>query len=228
VARELSSGNKCFCSGAFSHLEPRPIPRLFQETRRRSIPGAYAQDNYKVTSNLTLNLGLVTSYRSLHREPPPDESFRNPNVQRSFGSNWLFRVGYVGPTGARLPRLIRGNQPVLVPGVDASGDPRSKNKHGALWVIVVGDSFMNFRVIRTAASWIEETDWNFWPWSRRSHLALLASLPQHSGRSGKSDRSHPPPRACISNTVFAIRRPRILTPVTSSASAALCAVITSR
>jgi len=25
--------------------------------------------------------------------------------------------------------------------------------------------------------------------------ALLASLPQHSGRSGKLDRSHPPPRA---------------------------------
>jgi len=27
------------------------------------------------------------------------------------------------------------------------------------------------------------------------HWAALASLPQHSGRSGKLDRSHPPPRA---------------------------------
>lgn len=57
---------------------------------------------------------------------------------------------------------------------------------------------------------------------------LLASLPQHSGRCGRLDLSHPPPRACISNTVLAIRRPKILTAVTSSESAALWAVMTSR
>jgi hypothetical protein len=57
---------------------------------------------------------------------------------------------------------------------------------------------------------------------------LLTSLPQHSGRSGRLDLSHPPPRAWISNTVLAIRGPRIFTAVTSSESAALCAVITSR
>jgi hypothetical protein len=61
-----------------------------------------------------------------------------------------------------------------------------------------------------------------------NHGAALASLPQHSGRSGRLERSHPPPSACMSNTVFAIRRPRMLTAVTSSVSAALCAVITSR
>ncbi|MCU1253694.1 MAG: hypothetical protein JWQ49_6723 [Edaphobacter sp.] len=44
---------------------------------------------------------------------------------------------------------------------------------------------------------------------------LLTSLPQHSGRSGKLERSHPPPRAWTSKTVFAIRRPRILTAVSS-------------
>jgi hypothetical protein len=49
---------------------------------------------------------------------------------------------------------------------------------------------------------------------------LLTSLPQHSGRSGRLERSHPPPRAWISKTVFAIRRPRILTAVTSSPRAA--------
>ena len=57
---------------------------------------------------------------------------------------------------------------------------------------------------------------------------LLASLPQHYGRCGRLDLSHPPPRACISNTVLAIRRPKILTAVTSSESAALWAVMTSR
>jgi len=65
--------------------------------------------------------------------------------------------------------------------------------------------------------------------SFRAHLELLAtSFPQHSGRAGKLDRSHPPPRACIRSTAFAMRRPRMLTAVTSSESAAFCAVITSR
>src|SRR5271165_1660359 len=38
--------------------------------------------------------------------------------------------------------------------------------------------------------------------------ASLTSLPQHSGRAGKLERSHPPPRVWINNTVFAIRRPK--------------------
>jgi hypothetical protein len=35
------------------------------------------------------------------------------------------------------------------------------------------------------------------PFWQKSHFepVLLTSLPQHSGRSGKLDRSHPPPRA---------------------------------
>src|SRR6266851_4643035 len=54
-----------------------------------------------------------------------------------------------------------------------------------------------------------------------NHLeSLLTSLPQHSGRSGRLKRFHPPPSAWINKTVFAIRRPRILTAVTSSMRAA--------
>jgi hypothetical protein len=49
---------------------------------------------------------------------------------------------------------------------------------------------------------------------------LVTSLPQHSGRLGRLDRSHPPPRASINNTALAIRRPRIFTEVTSSDKAA--------
>ena len=36
------------------------------------------------------------------------------------------------------------------------------------------------------------------------YVPLLASLPQRSSLRGTIDRSHPPPSACISNTVFGI------------------------
>ncbi len=40
----------------------------------------------------------------------------NLSVQRSFGSNWLFEIGYVGTKGTKLPRFIEGNPAVFVPG----------------------------------------------------------------------------------------------------------------
>jgi outer membrane receptor protein involved in Fe transport len=40
----------------------------------------------------------------------------NLNVQRSFGKDWLFQVGYVGTSGTHLPRLIEGNPTVYYPG----------------------------------------------------------------------------------------------------------------
>jgi outer membrane receptor protein involved in Fe transport len=49
----------------------------------------------------------------------------NLNVQRSFGANWLFQIGYVGTTGVKLPRMIEGDPAVYVPGVDSSGNPLS-------------------------------------------------------------------------------------------------------
>lgn len=49
----------------------------------------------------------------------------NLNVQRSFGANWLFQVGYVGTTGVKLPRMIEGDPAVYIPGVDSSGNPLS-------------------------------------------------------------------------------------------------------
>jgi outer membrane receptor protein involved in Fe transport len=41
----------------------------------------------------------------------------NLNIQRSFGSDWLFDIGYVGTTGTKLPRFIEGNPAVYFPGV---------------------------------------------------------------------------------------------------------------
>lgn len=40
----------------------------------------------------------------------------NLNVQRSFGENWLFEIGYVGTTGVKLPRFVEGNPTIYVPG----------------------------------------------------------------------------------------------------------------
>jgi hypothetical protein len=49
----------------------------------------------------------------------------NLNIQRSFGADWLFQIGYVGTTGVRLPRFIEGNPAVFVPGLDSTGNPIS-------------------------------------------------------------------------------------------------------
>ena len=50
------------------------------------------------------------------------------NVQRSFGSNWLFEIGYVGTKGTRLPRFIEANPAVFVPGTK-NGQPISNSSN---------------------------------------------------------------------------------------------------
>jgi Carboxypeptidase regulatory-like domain/TonB dependent receptor len=47
------------------------------------------------------------------------------NIQRSFGSDLLFEIGYVGTKGTKLPRFIEGNPAIYIPGVDADGGPIS-------------------------------------------------------------------------------------------------------
>jgi hypothetical protein len=46
----------------------------------------------------------------------------NLNIQRSFGQDWLFQIGYVGTTGVKLPRFIEGDPPAFIPGV-ITNDP---------------------------------------------------------------------------------------------------------
>jgi hypothetical protein len=48
----------------------------------------------------------------------------NLNIERSFGSNWLLEVGYVGTKGTKLPRFIEGNPAAFVPG-ETNGQPNS-------------------------------------------------------------------------------------------------------
>jgi Carboxypeptidase regulatory-like domain/TonB dependent receptor len=48
----------------------------------------------------------------------------NLNIQKSFGSDWLAEIGYVGTKGTKLPRFIEGNPAVFVPG-ETNGQPNS-------------------------------------------------------------------------------------------------------
>lgn len=50
------------------------------------------------------------------------------NVQRSFGSNWLFEIGYVGTKGTHLPRFVEANPAVFVPGT-VNGQPISNSSN---------------------------------------------------------------------------------------------------
>ncbi len=51
------------------------------------------------------------------------------NIQRSFGEDLLFEVGYVGTKGTKLPRFIEGNPAIYIPGVDSSGNPISTSSN---------------------------------------------------------------------------------------------------
>ncbi|HVO62402.1 MAG TPA: TonB-dependent receptor [Terriglobales bacterium] len=37
-------------------------------------------------------------------------------LQKSFGADWLYSIGYVGTTGTKLPRFIEGNPTIYIPG----------------------------------------------------------------------------------------------------------------
>jgi hypothetical protein len=46
----------------------------------------------------------------------------NLNVQRAFGSDWLFEAGYIGTKGTHLPRFIEGNPTTFEPGDSPQDD----------------------------------------------------------------------------------------------------------
>lgn len=63
-------------------------------------------------TNLTLDAKL----------PLPYAQDWDLNIQRSFGANLLFQIGYVGTKGTKLPRFIEGNPAIYVPGVSTPGN----------------------------------------------------------------------------------------------------------
>lgn len=74
-------------------------------------PGTFA----KPLTNLTLAPNL----------PLPYAQDWDLNIQRSFGSDLLFEIGYVGTKGTKLPRFVEANPAIYIPGVDANNKPIS-------------------------------------------------------------------------------------------------------
>lgn len=74
------------------------------------LKGAYSTP----LTNLTLSQSLTLPYTQ-------DWDL---NVQRSFGSDFLFEIGYVGTKGTHLPRFVEGNPAVFASGM-ANGQPIS-------------------------------------------------------------------------------------------------------
>ena len=77
-------------------------------------PGTFS----KPLTNLTLSPTLTLPYTQ-------DWDL---NLQESFGSDWLFEIGYVGTKGTHLPRFIEANPAVFVPGY-VDGQPISNSSN---------------------------------------------------------------------------------------------------
>ena len=76
------------------------------------VPGAFSTP----LTNLTLAPNMTLPYSQEW----------NLNLQRSFGRDYLFEIGYVGTKGTHLPRFIEGNPAIFVPGY-VNGQPISNS-----------------------------------------------------------------------------------------------------
>ena len=77
-------------------------------------PGTFSPDLTNLTLSPTLTLPYTQDW--------------DLNLERSFGSNWLLEVGYVGTKGTHLPRFIEANPAVFVPGT-VNGQPISNSSN---------------------------------------------------------------------------------------------------
>jgi hypothetical protein len=99
-------------------LQPPPtLPLNFQDPYRGNppAPGTFATP----LTNLTLDANLSLPYTQ-------DWDL---NVQRSFGNDLLFEIGYVGTKGTRLPRFIEGNPTVYIPGQSSPDNADQRRIH---------------------------------------------------------------------------------------------------
>ena len=79
-----------------------------------AMPGTFSPDLTNLTLSPTLTLPYTQDW--------------DLNLQRSFGSDWLFEIGYVGTKGTHLPRFIEANPAVFVPGY-VNGQPISNSSN---------------------------------------------------------------------------------------------------
>ena len=77
-------------------------------------PGTFSKPLTNLTLSPTLSLPYAQDW--------------DLNLQQTFGSNYLFEIGYVGTKGTRLPRFIEANPAVFVPGY-VDGQPISNSSN---------------------------------------------------------------------------------------------------
>ena len=100
----------------------------------------------------------------------------NLNLQRSFGSDWLFEVGYVGTNGVRLPRFIEANPAVYYPGVSTENNVNQRRLYSGC--TLTDSNNCNFASVGEIAS-VANSSYNALQASLRKRfsygLAFLAS-----------------------------------------------------
>ncbi|MGA8273017.1 MAG: TonB-dependent receptor, partial [Candidatus Sulfotelmatobacter sp.] len=95
----------------------------FLQTPQVSTPTSFANPyagQSLFTGQFAEPMTILTLTRNL---PLPYAQDWNLNIQKSFGSDWLAQIGYVGTNGTKLPRFIEGNPTVFVPGVVTNDPP---------------------------------------------------------------------------------------------------------
>jgi len=78
------------------------------------VPGTFSPSLTNLTLSPTLRLPYTQDW--------------DLNLQQSFGSDWLFEIGYIGTKSTRLPRFIEANPAVFVPGY-VDGQPISNSSN---------------------------------------------------------------------------------------------------
>jgi len=108
-----------------SPISAPPFLQTPQVSTPTSFANPYAGQNL-FTGQFAEPMTILTLAPNL---PLPYAQDWNLNLQKSFGSDWLAQIGYVGTNGIKLPRFIEGNPTVFVPGVDSSGNPISNENN---------------------------------------------------------------------------------------------------
>src|SRR5438105_311238 len=100
----------------------------FLQTPQISIPNFADPFN----GNPPLNGQFSTPLTNLTLSPKlplPYSQDWDLNIQRSFGADILFEIGYVGTKGTHLPRFIEGNPAVFIPGQSSENNVDQRRLH---------------------------------------------------------------------------------------------------
>ena len=87
----------------------------YLQTAQIQVPNSFSNPYEGIAPPVN---GFVTPMTLLTLDPKlklPYAQDWNLNIERSFGKDWLFQVGYVGTKGTRLPRFVEGNPTVYNP-----------------------------------------------------------------------------------------------------------------